>query len=158
MTLLYHLPQSAGWRVEVLATDISTRVLARARTGIWPLEKARQIPSIYLKTYMLRGILSEEGKMKVGTKIQQVVSFDYLNLFDESTYPRSGPFDMIFCRNVLIYFQPETKAMVIHRLLKRLAPFGYLFVGHSESLNQLSDHIRSVVPTVYVQSASAKAI
>ncbi len=158
MALLYHFPQSAGWRVEVLATDISTRVLARARAGIWPLEKARQIPSTYLKAFMLRGILSEEGKMKVGTEIRQVVSFVYLNLFDESTYPRTGPFDMIFCRNVLIYFQPGTKAIVIRRLLKCLAPDGYLFVGHSESLNQLSDHVRSVVPTVYVQPASAKAI
>ena len=158
MALLYHFPQSAGWRVEVLATDISTRVLARARAGIWPLEKARQIPDRYLKSFMLRGVLSEEGMMKAGAEIQQVVRFERLNLFDEATYPRSGPFDLIFCRNVLIYFQPETKALVIRGLLKCLAPEGYLFVGHSESLNQVSDRIRSLIPTVYVQETSLRPI
>lgn len=158
MALLHHFPQSAGWKIEVLATDISTRVLARARAGIWPVEKARQIPGVYLKSFMLRGTNSEEGKMKAGTEIQQTVRFERLNLFEESTYPHSVPFDLIFCRNVLIYFQPETKALVIRCLLKCLAPHGYLFVGHSESLNQVSDHIRSVVPTVYVRAAAPRPI
>lgn len=156
MAILSHFPPSSGWRTEVLATDISTRVLARARAGVWPVEKAGQIPRHYLRSFMLRGVVSQEGTMKAGPELQQVVRFEHGNLFDESTYPVSTSFDLIFCRNVLIYFQPETKVLVVRRLLKRLAPDGYLFVGHSESLNHLADCIRSVVPTVYLQSAQAR--
>jgi chemotaxis protein methyltransferase CheR len=150
MTLLHYLPESAGWQVEILATDISTRVLVRARAGIWPVEKARQIPTPYLKAFMLRGTGSQEGSMKAGPEIQRVVRFDRFNLLGEAAPSAPGLFDMIFCRNVLIYFQPETKARVVRRLLTHLAPDGFLFVGHSESLNHLSDCLRSVVPTVYV--------
>jgi chemotaxis protein methyltransferase CheR len=156
MTLLHHFPQSSGWQIEILATDISTRVLARARAGIWPMAKSTQIPEKYLKSFMLRGTGAQEGKMKVGLEIQRAIRFEYLNLLEEPTSPRTVPFDMVFCRNVLIYFQPETKIQVVRRLLSRLAPDGYLFVGHSESLNHLTDCMRSVVPTVYVQSAAAK--
>lgn len=151
MSLLHHFPRSSGWQIEVLATDISTRVLARARAGIWPAEKARHIPLAHLRSFMLRGTGAQEGKMKAGQEIQQVVRFERFNLLDEETYPRSVLFDLIFCRNVLIYFQSETKVQVIRRLLNHLAPDGYLFVGHSESLNHLTDCVRTVVPTVYVR-------
>jgi chemotaxis protein methyltransferase CheR len=154
MMLLQHLPQASGWQIEILATDISTRVLARARAGIWPVEKAAQIPSPYLKAFMLRGTGAQEGKMKAGPEVQRVVQFERFNLLGEPAPPGSPFFDMIFCRNVLIYFQPETKARVVRRLLNHLVPEGYLFVGHSESLNHLAGCVRSVVPTVYVQSSS----
>jgi len=154
MTLLHRFPRCSGWQIEILATDISTRVLARARAATWPAEKARQIPISHLKSFMLRGTGTQEGKMKAGPEIQQVVRFERLNLLEETAYPRSSPFDLIFCRNVLIYFQPETKVQIVRRLLNHLAPRGYLFVGHSESLNQLADCVRSVVPTVYVQSVA----
>jgi chemotaxis protein methyltransferase CheR len=149
MTLLQHLPEASGWQIEVLATDISTRVLARARAGVWPLEKARQIPAPYLKSFMLRGTGTQEGKMKVGPEIQRIVRFEQFNLIEEPAFAPSSSFDLIFCRNVLIYFQPETKARVVRRLLRYLSPDGYLFVGHSESLNHLIDCVRSAVATVY---------
>ena len=156
MTLLHHFPQSSGWHIEILATDISTRVLARARAGIWPVEKSAQIPETYLKSFMLRGTGESEGKMKAGIEIQRAIRFEHLNLLEEPTASRAVPFDMIFCRNVLIYFQPETKIQVVRRLLGRLAPDGYLFVGHSESLNHLTDCVRSIVPTVYIQTTASK--
>lgn len=156
MMLLGHFPPSAGWQVEILATDISTRVLGRAKAGIWPVEKAVQIPAAYLKTYMLRGTGSQEGKMKGGPEVQRAIRFEYFNLLEEQSYSHSAPFDLIFCRNVLIYFQPETKIQVVRRLLNHLSPDGYLFVGHSESLNHLTECVRSVVPTVYVQSPARK--
>jgi chemotaxis protein methyltransferase CheR len=149
MTLLHNLPQASEWQIEVLATDISTRVLARARAGVWPVEKARQIPASYLKSFMLRGTGTQEGKMKVGPEIQRIVRFEQFNLMEEPGFGPSSRFDLIFCRNVLIYFQPETKARVVRGLLRHLSPEGYLFVGHSESLNHLIDCVRSVVPTVY---------
>jgi chemotaxis protein methyltransferase CheR len=156
MTLLHHFPPSSGWQIEILATDISTRVLARARAGIWPLAKAMQIPETYLKSFMLRGTGSSEGKMKAGPEIQRAIRFEYLNLLEEQSSAHRVPFDMIFCRNVLIYFQPETKVRVVRQLLNRLAADGFLFVGHSESLNHLTTCVRTIVPTVYVQSADLK--
>jgi chemotaxis protein methyltransferase CheR len=146
-----HFPQPAGWHIEILATDISTRVLARAQAGVWPLEKARQIPTHYLKSFMLRGTGTQEGKMKAGPDLLQAVRFERLNLLEEAAYPRSITFDLVFCRNVLIYFQPETKAQVVHRLFHRLRPDGYLFLGHSEGLNHLIPNVRSAIPTVYIR-------
>jgi chemotaxis protein methyltransferase CheR len=100
---------------------------------------------------MLRGTGSQEGRMKAGLEIRQAVRFERLNLLEGSSFPSSKLFDLIFCRNVLIYFQPETKQQVIQRLLNHLAPDGYLFVGHSESLNHLTDAVHSVIPTVYTR-------
>ncbi len=155
MTLLHHFPAASGWQVDILATDISTRVLDRGRAGLWPMEKARQIPSHHLKSFMLRGTGPQEGRMKAGDEIRRLVHFERFNLLDEGTYPRSQTFDLIFCRNALIYFKSETKTQVIRRLLNYLAPDGYFFVGHSESLNHLTDCVRSVVPTVYMRTEAA---
>jgi len=156
MTLLHHFPAAAGWQVEILATDISTRVLARARAGIWPVEKAANIPPHYLKAFMLRGTGTQQGKMKAGPEIQGVIRFEYLNLLEQGALPHAAPYDLILCRNVLIYFQPEKKLQVVRGLLSRLTPEGHLFVGHSESLNHLTDCVRSVVPTVYVQTTALR--
>jgi len=152
MTLLSHLSPAAGWQIEVVATDISTRVLARARAGVWPLEKARQIPESRLKAFMLRGTGSQQGNMKASPALQNVIRFERFNLMEDPSSLLASGLDVIFCRNVLIYFQPETKERVVRRLLRHLAPDGHLFVGHSESLNHLTDCVRSVVPTVYVRS------
>ncbi|MFZ0964504.1 MAG: protein-glutamate O-methyltransferase CheR [Terriglobia bacterium] len=155
MVLFDHFPPSAGWHIEILATDISTRALARARAGIWPMERARHIPPQFLKAFMLRGIREEEGKVKAGPEISAVMRFEQGNILRQAakSYPR--PFDIIFCRNVLIYFQPETKARVIDSLINHLAPEGYLFVGHSESLNSLTSRVRSIIPTVYVVASES---
>lgn len=152
MTLLSHLPPELGWQIEITATDISTRMLARARAGIWALEKSKQIPEARLRTFMLRGTGSQNGKMKAGPALQSIIRFERFNLMEDPASLLNSGLDIIFCRNVLIYFQPQTKERVVRRLLKHLTPDGYLFVGHSESLNHLADCVRSVVPTVYVRS------
>ncbi|HET7841123.1 MAG TPA: protein-glutamate O-methyltransferase CheR [Terriglobia bacterium] len=152
MTLLSHLPTPSGWQIDITATDISTRVLTRARAGVWPMEKSRHIPEARLRNFMLRGTGSQEGKMKAGPALQSVIRFERFNLMDDPASLMTSGLDIIFCRNVLIYFQPETKERVVRRLLRHLAADGYLFVGHSESLNHLADCVRSVVPTVYVRS------
>lgn len=92
--------------------------------------------------------------MKAGPELCEIVRFERLNLNDER-YPVRGPFDLIFCRNVLIYFPAETKRRVIHRLLDALAPDGLLFLGHAESLNALTDRVATVVPTVYAHAGAA---
>ncbi len=156
MILLEHFPPSAGWGIEILASDLSTRVLERAQTGIWPIEKAEEIPKKYLKTYMLKGVRKLEGKMKAGAEIRSVVRFERINL-NEKIYAATGEFDLIFCRNVLIYFNSESKTRVINRLFDYLAPTGYLFLGHSETLNGLTLRARSVHPTVYVHIDEPKS-
>jgi chemotaxis protein methyltransferase CheR len=154
MALLLHFPPSAGWEIDILGTDLSTRVLKRARAGVWPIEKTREIPPRYLKPFMLKGVGSQEGKIKAGPEIQALVCFQRLNL-NETSYAVNGPFDLVFCRNVLIYFDPPSKIRVVHRLLGQLASDGYLFLGHAESLTGLTDRTRSVGPTVYVHAARA---
>jgi chemotaxis protein methyltransferase CheR len=152
MSLLYHFPASAGWTVEVLATDISTRVLDKARAATWPIERAGQIPPAYLKRFMLRGTGEHHNRMKAGPEIRSVVRFQQLNLQADS-YAVGDGFDMIFCRNVLIYFNAATKEHVVTRLLGRLAEDGLLFLGHAESLTGMHDAPRAVVPTVYSRIA-----
>lgn len=153
MTLLAHFPPSSGWSIEILATDLSTRALDRAGAGLWHIDKAREIPQAYLKAFMLRGTGAQEGVMKAGQEIRSLLRFERVNL-NQARYPVRGPFDLVFCRNVLIYFDVASKARVVDRLLDQLAPEGHLFLGHAESLTGLTARARSVGPTVYVRAAN----
>lgn len=152
MLLCERFPPQHGWRLEILATDLSTRVLNLARAATWPIAKAQEIPEKYLKRFMLRGTGAQQGNMKAGQDITSLINFERLNLNDDS-YPIAGQFDAIFCRNVLIYFDEHSRARVIDRLLDRLAPSGYLFVGHAESLSGVTERARHVMPTVYARTA-----
>lgn len=151
MLLRTHFPADAGWTVEILASDISTKVLAAAREAVWPIERAEDIPPEYRRAYMLRGIRSEERKMRAQPNIRSLVELRRVNLNDER-YPVDGPFDLIFCRNVLIYFNRDTKAAVIDRLARHLSPAGLLFLGHSETLHGAAHALRHVGPTAYARS------
>ena len=154
MTLLHHLP-SSGFPIAILASDLSTRVLERARRAIWPLEKAEEIPPDYLHAYMLRGKGAQQGNMKAGPEFRRLVSLRRLNLNEEAR-PAPGLFDLILCRNVLIYFDAATRTSVLSRLLGCLRPGGYLFLGHAESLGGSADRAQSLIPAVYrLRPASA---
>jgi len=144
MSLSWHLPD---WSIDILASDLSTKVLERAAAGIWPMERAEEIPPHYRKTFMLRGRGAQEGKMAARPELASAIRFARINLNDES-YPVSGRFDLVFCRNVLIYFDAPSKRRVIDRLLDRLDPAGFFFLGHSESLNHV-ERVRAAGPTVY---------
>jgi len=135
MTLLSRL---GGWDIEVFATDVSTRVLEKARAAVWPIEKSRDIPAHHLKAFMLRGTGAHQGYMKAGPELRGVVRFQRLNLHHER-YDVGGAFDLIFCRNVLIYFSAQGRAAVVRQLVHHLGPAGYLFLGHAETLNGITD-------------------
>jgi chemotaxis protein methyltransferase CheR len=150
MVLLSAFP--TGWELEVLASDLSTKVLDRAAAGVWPLEKAKEIPEPYLKSFMLKGFGAQEGLMKAGPEIRELVRFARVNLVGEG-WPSGAPFDLVFCRNVLIYFDRKGKIAVVERLLERLDPRGYLFLGHAESLGGFTARARPVLPTVYQAQA-----
>ena len=150
MALLDALPADDGWRVEILAPDLSTTALERATSGIWPIERARQIPPHLLKRYMLRGTGPRLGSMRAGPEVRAAITYRRLNLVEDA-YPADAPFDAILCRNVLIYFTPEGRARVVARLLRHLAPGGHFFLGHAESLDLKAHKARSVAPNVYVR-------
>jgi chemotaxis protein methyltransferase CheR len=149
MVLLDHFPAASGWEIEIIATDLSTRALEIARAGVWPVAKADEIPSSYLKAFMLKGFADQAGKMKAGPEIRSMIRFFRMNL-NEPAYPLAGKFEMIFCRNVLIYFDQRSRERVVRRLASFLSPDGYLFLGHAESLHAMNDRLRSVIPTVYI--------
>lgn len=148
MSLLSHLSVNDGWSVEVLGTDLSTRILDRAVTGVYPMARAGAIPPAYLKRFMLKGRGDQTGFFAAGNELRSVVRFRQLNLHD-GPFDALGRFDLILCRNVLIYFTPEGRAAVLRRLIEHLAPGGYLFLGHAETLNGLGHDLRTVVPTIY---------
>jgi len=147
MTLLHHLPPG-DFPAEILASDLSTRALDHARRAIWPLAKAEEIPRDYLRAYMLRGKDAQRGNMKAGPEIRRLVSFRRINL-DEEVRPAPGLFDLILCRNVLIYFDTATRASVVSRLVGHLRPGGHLFLGHAESLSGSVDRVEPLGSAIY---------
>jgi chemotaxis protein methyltransferase CheR len=135
----------APW--EVVASDISTRVLARARTGHYPMQRTQQIPAEYLKRYCLKGTGAQAGTLLVSKALRERVRFVQVNL--DATRPPLGAFDVVFLRNVMIYFSADTKRGVVSRVASMLKPQGYLFIGHSESLHELTSAVVPVRPSVY---------
>lgn len=148
MLFAKYLAADDGWDVRVLATDISNRVLEKARKGIYDVERSNDIPKDLLKRFMLRGFKDCQGQMKVQTGIQQMVEFRHLNLSQEP-YAVQGPYDLILCRNVLIYFDAASKRKVVGNLVGHLAAGGFLFVGHAENLTSLTPQVRSIEPSIY---------
>lgn len=135
----------APW--EIVASDLSTRVLERARGGLYALERAKHIPHRYLTAHCLKGTGEYEGMFLVNRRLRERVRFMQVNL--NAALPEVGKFDVIFLRNVMIYFDNDTKRQVVDRLINQLHPGGYFIVGHSESLNGLTERLVSVQPTIY---------
>ncbi len=148
MALLARLPPAAGWTHEIVATDLSTRALERAQRGVYPLERASEIPMRHRKAFMLRGTRAKRGLMKIGPELRRIVAFARLNLHADQL-AHLGAFDLILCRNVLIYFDGGSKARAFDRLLERLSPEGYLLLGHAESPAGQTDRLRGVGPMAY---------
>ncbi len=154
MLLAAHFPAAEGWSVEILASDLSTRVLDAAREGVWPIERSHDIPERLRKAYMLRGIRSEEGRMRAHPALKSMIEFRRINLNDRD-YGIRGTFDLIFCRNVLIYFNRDSKEAVIQRLLRYLSGSGLFFLGHAESLTPSAYGMEHAGPTIYRRIAPA---
>jgi len=148
MVLLAHFPPTRGWSIEILASDLSSRAIERAANAMWPLEESSNIPLPYLKQFMLKGKGQSRGYMKADRQLRSIVSCTRLNLND-SDYGDIGSFDLIFCRNVLLYFDAASRRQVITRLLKHLVSRGYLFLGHAEMLDDSFERMRRVTPSVY---------
>lgn len=141
--------------VEILATDLDTRVLAQARDGIYPLDKVAALSSERLRRFFRKGRGSRAGFARVRDEVRALVDFRALNLRDED-WSVAGTFDAIFCRNVLIYFDKPTQRQVLERLRERLEPGGIYFAGHSESLLHAADLFEPCGRTAY-RALGAKA-
>ena len=140
---------NAPW--EVIGSDISTRVLARSRTGHYPMERAAHVPPDYLRRFCLKGIAEQQGTLLVERGLRSRVQFRQVNL--NAALPDLGAFDMVFLRNVMIYFNGDTKRQVVARVTAPLKPGGHFLIGHSETLNEISDAVRPVMPSVYRKAA-----
>lgn len=147
-TIAMTLAEALGhWRFEILASDISTRVLATARKALYPIEDAQDIPKAFRSKYCLKGVGSQEGWFLMDQPIRNRVQFEQINL--NTALPDVGVFDVIFLRNVMIYFNTETKREVVARLLQRLRPGGYFIISHSESLHGVTEDLQMVKPSIY---------
>ncbi|MEC5385922.1 protein-glutamate O-methyltransferase CheR [Uliginosibacterium sp. H3] len=136
---------SNNW--EIMGSDISLRVLERARCGHYPMERTKHIPLHYLKRFCLRGIGEQEGTLLIERSLRSKVEFLQVNLNEK--LPDLGKFDVIFLRNVMIYFNGETKQQIVARVLSLLKPGGHFCIGHSESLNGISDAVQPIAPSIY---------
>jgi chemotaxis protein methyltransferase CheR len=145
MVLADVMGEAGTW--EVLGSDISSRVLHSARTGHYGLERTHHIPRAYLRRFCLKGIAEQEGTLLVDRTLRERVQFMHLNL--NADLPPLGSFDVVFLRNVMIYFSTETKREVVARVLAQLRPGGLFCIGHSESLNDVSRAAVLVSPAVY---------
>jgi len=145
MVLAEHFGVAGNWHV--LGSDISLSVLQKAEAGQYPLERARGMPLDYLKRYCLKGVREQEGTFLIDAKLRAHTRFMQVNL--NANLPEVGSFDVIFLRNVMIYFDQETKRQVVARLARKLKPQGWFIVGHSETLNGINDELKAVQPTIY---------
>ena len=133
-----------GWDIKILATDLDTEILQKAITGAYPTQAIAPVPREYLTRYFNR---SGESYV-VNDAVKSLVSFRRLNLMDGS-FPMKHPFDIIFCRNVIIYFDAQTKDTLLTKYHKHLKKDGHIFIGHSESLMHMKDRFRYLKHTVY---------
>lgn len=146
------LQQSLGnerWDALILATDLDTNVLNHGRAGIYNRERVGDLDEELVRRHFLvsRGAGNEDERVQVKESLRQLIRFNQLNLLEE--WPMKGPFDIIFCRNVVIYFSKETQRALFDRYADMLVPGGYLFIGHSESLHGVSRRFESIGRTIY---------
>lgn len=134
--------------VKILATDLDTNVLAKAQAGVYPLERIEKLAPETIKRFFLKGTGSLDGYAKIRPELRDMISFKQLNLLDP-TWPIRGPFDAIFCRNVMIYFDKQTQYNILQKFVPLMQPDGLMFAGHSESFYHAADLFKLRSKTVY---------
>lgn len=148
MTLFENVDNPSQWDFKILASDLSTRVLAKAAAGMYEEERFRDVPPDVLHRHFLRGRGDSAGLFKVKPHLTGTIQFRRINLMDER-FPIKTPLDLIFCRNVMIYFDRPTQETLVNKFHRYLKPGGYLFIGHSESLQWVQHPFKAVAPTIY---------
>ena len=149
MTLLEAFKDNPGWDIKVLASDVSTRVLNKANSGLYELDRVKPLSLQQQSTYFTKVNIDEKPMFQVKDEIKKMISFRYLNLMEK--WPFKGPFDVIFCRNVMIYFDKPTQERLVGRYFECLRPEGLLCIGHSESLTGINHKYRYLQPATYAK-------
>jgi chemotaxis protein methyltransferase CheR len=157
MTIREHFGPLPGWDVKIIASDIDTQVLATAERGLYADERMRSVPDLCKRRYFQRRPAGSTAPWCVRPELRELIEFRQVNLIDER-WPIAGPFDAIFCRNVVIYFDRPTQERLFERMAALLDPEGHLFIGHSESLIGVSDRFALIEKTVHrLRSAGTPA-
>jgi chemotaxis protein methyltransferase CheR len=136
-----------GIDAKILATDLDSNVLATGAAGVYPADRLRSVSPARAAEFFKRGSGQHQDSTKVAASLRQLVTFKQLNLMHD--WPMRGPFDAIFCRNVVIYFDLETKRALFERMAQLQRPGAFLFLGHSETLYRISDHYELIGRTIY---------
>jgi len=147
ITLLEHFPTPTRGRHEILATDISTKILERAVSGVYPEKSISSIDKSLVKKYFMKGKKKYEGMVRVKKEVSELVTFKRLNLIEP--FQLNTQFDIVFCRNVMIYFDTETRQSITDKYFDVIKPGGFLIIGHSESMNSFRHNFKYVQPTIY---------
>lgn len=144
------IQQGHAFDYSILATDICTQVLDQAVRAVYPEEMANPVPPEFRRSYLMRARDQQRREVRVVPELRRRVQYMRMNLIEDA-YPLSQPADIIFCRNILIYFDRETQARVLSRLCSALRPGGFLFLGHSESIGSTSLPLEQVATTIFVR-------
>ena len=147
MQILENDVLSSSTRIKMLATDLSTRVIDTAKIGMYKHDKIKTVPGSLLKKYFHKKKTGNEEMYQVTRRVQNLITFNVLNLL--SPFPFKKQFALIFCRNVMIYFDKQTQNRVVNKFYDVLKPGGYFVVGHSESLSSVKHQFQYVAPTIY---------
>jgi chemotaxis protein methyltransferase CheR len=148
MVLSEYSLKNPGFRFTILASDISTKILTIAKSAVYPEERVDTIPLDLKKKYLLRSKNRELSLVRMSPQLRSAVSFRRINFMDDDLGV-AEKMDIIFCRNVVIYFDKQTQQALMKKFHKQLRPGGYLFIGHSETLNGLDVEFKAVASTVY---------
>lgn len=148
--------EAAYEKLQILATDISTKVLVNAQKGVYPAARFESMSPLSQRRFLLRGQGRWKDWYQVKPEVRRLVEFRRLNLMEN--FAHLGPFPVIFCRNVMIYFDKPTQQQLVARLARRLEPGGYLLIGHAESLNAIDHPLRYIKPAVYQRPESGSAV
>lgn len=147
MTLQEYLPNIQNWDALILATDLDTRVLNKAGSGVYEEKDIESLSSAQRQRWFQKGGEGHEGQVRIKPELADMIRFKQLNLMGE--WPMKGPFDVIFCRNVVIYFDKDTQRRLFDRYADLMADEGYLFVGHSESLFRVTERFELIGQSIY---------
>lgn len=147
MTMLEALPENRRPDLRILGTDISTRMLQLAEKGVYEASRVDKVPYAMRRQYFQKGVNRWKGFYRVKPLVRDIVQFRRLNFIEPFAFSR--PFDIVFCRNVMIYFDKETQEKLVNRFHEVIQGAGYLFIGHSESLTGVRHRFRYVRPSVY---------
>lgn len=147
MTVRDVFPSLEGWDIKILATDLDTNMVQRASDGVYSEDRVAGLDVKHSKKWVKRGKGDHEGQIRMSSELREMITFKQLNLMDE--WPMKGPFDFMFCRNVVIYFNKETQRILFDRYADLVAEHGYLFIGHSESLHKVCSRFALLGQTIY---------